>query len=126
MQKYLALFTDVPYQASTVNRATKNETARITVAPYLAGTVNHATKNEMAKITVAPCMACVVNHAMNNGIAKITDPVYLARGTVKEREDRIRSKRVLEGTEKLLKRENQGEKQEEHVRRQCAMMSTEQ
>ena len=51
MQKYWALFTDVPYLASTVNHATKNETAKITVTPYLAGMVNHAMKNEIMKIT---------------------------------------------------------------------------
>ena len=32
--KYLASFTDIPYEAGTVNHATNNETAKIIVAPY--------------------------------------------------------------------------------------------
>jgi len=38
-------------------------------------------------------MAGTVNHATNNETAKITDSVYLARGTVMEREERLRRRR---------------------------------
>ena len=50
LQKYSASFTDIPYQAGTVNHATKNETAKITVTLYMAGTVNHAIKNEWLRL----------------------------------------------------------------------------
>ena len=81
--------------------------------------VNHATKNETARIMVALYMAGKINHVMNHETAKITDSVYLACGTMMEREERLRRRKsniALEGTEKLLKRENQGWKQEEHMR----------
>ena len=67
---------------------------------------------------VTPYMAGMVNHATNNETAKITDTIYLPRDTVMK-EGRgwgEESNIVLEGTEKLLKRENQGWKQEEQAR----------
>ena len=59
-------------------------------------------------ITVAPYMAGTVNHATNNETAKITDTIYLAHDTVMEerRGWGEQSNIMLEGTEKLLKREN--------------------
>ena len=67
-------------------------------------------------------MAGTVNHTTNNETAKITDTIYLARDTVMESEERLRREHIaLAGTEKLLKRENHGRKQEEHVRNDIRM-----
>ena len=52
-------------------------------------------------------------------MANITDTIYLTHDTVMESkaEKRLQeSNIVLEGTEKLPKRENQGWKQEDHAR----------
>ena len=77
MQKRLGLFTDILYQAGTVNHATKNKIAKTTVAPCWAGMVNHAMTNETAKIRVAPYQVNNVNHAMMNTIMKITDTIVI-------------------------------------------------
>ena len=61
-------------------------------------------KNETASITVTPSMAGTVNHAVNNEMVKITNSVYLAHGTVMEREERLRRR------EQYCARETAGEK----------------
>ena len=91
--------------------------------------VNHATKKEMAKIIVTPYMAGTVNHATDNETAKITDSVYLACGTVMEREERLRRRReqcrVRRNRETAEERESRLEARRAHERCQHAMMSTE-
>ena len=48
------------YKAGTVNHATNNEMARITVNLYYAGIVNHATMNKPAKISEYTCLPFIM------------------------------------------------------------------
>ena len=61
-------------------------------------------------------MAGMVNHATNSETAKITDTIYLARDTVMERKERLRREQYRARRNRETAEENQGWKQEEHVR----------
>ena len=83
----------------------------------------------MASITVTPYLAGTVNHATNNEMAKITDSVYLARGTVMEREEKMRRRRraqycARKNRETADERESKLEARRARERRQHTMMST--
>ena len=76
MQKYLALYTGIPYQAATVNYATQNEMVKIAVVPHQGIMVNHDMENKMAKITAVPYQAGMVNHATIIKTVKIADTIF--------------------------------------------------